>query len=126
MDEILEEAERHRLARRLDRAVADLEDPQPPLVVVDLDVFDANLSDLVRRAAGKPVRSATKSLRVPGLAARALADPGFRGVLAYQLREALWLADQGLSDDVVMATPPSTASPWADWRATRRPASTSP
>ncbi len=105
MDEILQEAERYRLAHRLDRAVAGLVDPQPPLVVVDLDAFDANAADLVRRAAGTPIRLATKSLRVPGLIERALAVPGFRGVLAYQLREALWLVDQGLTHDAVMGYP---------------------
>ena len=57
---------RHQLARRLDRAVAGLEDPATPMVVVDLDAFDANATDLVRRANGKPVRVASKSLRVPG------------------------------------------------------------
>ena len=85
-----DEAERNRLAARLDRALATLpEPPATPTVVVDLDAFDANAADLVRRAEGKPVRVATKSLRVPALVARALAAPGFHGVLAYSLREAL-------------------------------------
>ena len=60
-------------------------------MVVDLDAFDANAADLVRRAGGKPIRVASKSLRVPALIARALAHAGFSGVLAYTLREALWL-----------------------------------
>jgi D-serine deaminase-like pyridoxal phosphate-dependent protein len=91
---------------RLSSAVADL-DPPPatPLMVVDLDAFDANAADLVRRAAGKPVRLASKSVRVPALLERALATPGFRGVLAYTLREALWLERQGISDDIVLAYP---------------------
>ena len=63
--------------------------------VVDLDAFDANAADLVRRAAGKPIRVASKSLRVPALIQRALAAPGFAGVLAYTLREALWLVRAG-------------------------------
>ncbi len=96
---------RHQLARRLDRAVAGLEDPATPMVVVDLDAFDANATDLVRRANGKPVRVASKSLRVPGLLERALARPGFEGVLSYTLREALWLVREGISDDVVMGYP---------------------
>ena len=75
------------------------------MVVVDLDAFDANAADLARRAAGKPVRVASKSLRVPALLRRALAAPGFAGVLAYSLREALWLVEEGLSDDVVMGYP---------------------
>jgi D-serine deaminase-like pyridoxal phosphate-dependent protein len=99
------DAARHQLARRLNAAVAGLGDPATPMVVVDLDAFDANAADLVRRAAGKPVRVASKSLRIPALVARALALPGFAGVLSYSLREALWLVRQGLSDDVVMGYP---------------------
>ena len=41
--------------------------------------------------AASPIRVASKSLRVPALVARALGLPGFAGVLAYSLREALWL-----------------------------------
>ncbi|MCW2849988.1 MAG: amino acid deaminase/aldolase [Marmoricola sp.] len=99
------DAARHQLARRLNAAVGRLEDAAPPMVVVDLDAFDANAADLERRAAGKPIRVASKSLRIPALLERALARPGFSGVLGYTLREALWLVRQGLSDDVVMGYP---------------------
>jgi len=97
---------RNRLWARLSAAVATL-DPPPatPLMVVDLDAFDANAADLVRRAGGKPIRLASKSVRVPALIRRALAAPGFHGVLGYTLREALWLDRQGISDDVVIAYP---------------------
>ena len=87
-----DETARRDLARRLDHAVAGLPDPAAPLVVVDLDAFEANAADLVRRAGGTPVRVASKSLRVPDLLRRALDVPGFSGVLAYTLREALWLS----------------------------------
>ena len=96
---------RQRLAHRLGTAVAGLADPATPVVVVDLDAFDVNADDLVRRAAGKPVRVASKSVRVPALLRRALARDGFRGVLAYTLREALWLVAEGVSDDVVLGYP---------------------
>ena len=97
---------RHRLHARLNGAVAALpEQPSTPTYVVDLDAFDANAADLARRAGGKPVRVATKSLRVPALIERALATTGFAGVLAYSLREALWLCEQGISDDIVMGYP---------------------
>jgi D-serine deaminase-like pyridoxal phosphate-dependent protein len=97
---------RNRLWARLSAAVAAL-DPAPPtpLMVVDLDAFDANARDLVARAAGKPIRVASKSLRVPALVERALATPGFRGVLGYTLGEALWLERQGITDDIVVAYP---------------------
>ncbi len=97
--------ERHRLAARLNRAVADLPDLTTPAYVVDVDAFDANAADLVRRAGGTPVRVASKSLRVPALISRALATPGFRGVLAYALREALWLCEEGVSNDIVLGYP---------------------
>ena len=98
-------AARRTLARRLDTAVATLEDPATPLVVIDLDAFDANAADLVRRAGGTPIRVASKSLRVPALLERVLARPGYAGVLGYSLREALWLVEHGISDDVVLAYP---------------------
>ena len=105
MDHLLDDVERHRLARRLTAATARLDDPAAPLVVVDLDAFDLNAADLVRRAAPKPVRLASKSLRVPALARRALGVPGFHGVLAYTLREALWQVAEGVTDDAVLGYP---------------------
>lgn len=98
--------QRNRLWARLNTAVAQHPDHLPtPIVVVDLDAFDANAADLARRAAGKPIRVASKSLRVPALIERALARPGFEGVLAYTLREALVLHDLRITDDIVVAYP---------------------
>src|SRR5205085_7650706 len=97
---------RNRLWARLSAAVEAL--PQPPatpLMVVDLDAFDANAADLVRRAGGTPIRVASKSLRVPALLRRALETDGFAGVLGYTLAEALWLHEHHVSDDVVVAYP---------------------
>ncbi|HYF27146.1 MAG TPA: amino acid deaminase/aldolase [Baekduia sp.] len=89
------------LRRRLDAATAALD---PPLAVVELGAFDANAADLVRRAAGTPIRVASKSVRCIALLRRVLERPGFAGVLAFTLPEALWLAQQGF-DDVVVAYP---------------------
>jgi D-serine deaminase-like pyridoxal phosphate-dependent protein len=75
------------------------------LLVVDLDAFDENADDLVRRAGGKPIRVASKSLRVPALIQRALARDGFAGVLGFTLAEALWLVEHGITDDVVLGYP---------------------
>jgi D-serine deaminase-like pyridoxal phosphate-dependent protein len=85
------------LQERLNAATADLD---PPFAVVDLDAFDANASDLLRRAAGKPVRLASKSVRCRELARRAH-GAGLRGTLAFTLPEALWLDE----DDVVVGYP---------------------
>lgn len=91
-----------RLRRAYDRATRDLD---PPLAIVDLGAFDANAGDLVRRAAGTPIRVASKSIRCRYLLQRALARPGLTGVLTYSLREALWLHAQGVSDDLVVGYP---------------------
>ena len=91
---------------RLDAATAELD---PPFAVVDLDAFDANAADLLRRAAGKPVRLASKSVRVRALIGRGL-EAGLQGILAFTLPEALWLAGHGHEDLVV-------AYPTADRRA---------
>jgi len=77
------------LRARLDAATKQLE---APLAVVDLDAFDRNAADLVRRAAGRPIRVASKSVRCRFLVERVLRKEGFAGVMAYSLPEALWLA----------------------------------
>lgn len=86
---------------RYDRATAHLD---APLAVVDLDAFDANADDLVRRAAGKPVRVASKSVRCRALLERVLARPGFAGIMSFTLAESLWLARSGF-EDVLLAYP---------------------
>ena len=87
---------------RLDAATKHLE---PPLAVVDLDAFDQNATDLVHRAAGLPIRVASKSVRCRFLLERVLRTPGFAGVMAYSLPEALWLAGQLGGVDIMVAYP---------------------
>jgi D-serine deaminase-like pyridoxal phosphate-dependent protein len=58
---------------------------------------------MVRRAAGTPIRIASKSVRVRSVIEALLAQPGYHGVLAYTLAEALWLADT--VDDLVVGYP---------------------
>lgn len=87
---------------RLERATAHLD---PPFAVVDLAAFDANARDLVRRASGVPIRVVSKSLRCRHLIERALARPGYRGVMSYSLAEALWLHAAGTSEDLLVAYP---------------------
>lgn len=86
---------------RLERACAELD---APFACVDLDAFDANLAELRRRAAPKPIRLASKSVRCRALQRRALEADGIRGTLALTLPEALWLADDGF-DDLLVAYP---------------------
>ena len=77
---------------------------EPPFAVVDLGAFRRNADDLVRRAAGTPIRVASKSVRCRALIAETLGRPGFRGVMSYALPEALWLARNGV-DDILMGYP---------------------
>lgn len=83
---------------RLDAATADLE---PPFAVVDLDAFDHNADALVKRAAGVPLRVASKSIRCRAMVENALQRREFFGVMAYSLAEAVWLADLGVEDILV-------------------------
>jgi D-serine deaminase-like pyridoxal phosphate-dependent protein len=85
---------------KLKHATADLD---APFAVIDLDAFDRNAADLLRRADGVPIRLASKSVRCRALVERAL-DAGLRGVLAFTLPEALWLAGHG-HEDLVVAYP---------------------
>ncbi|NJA59327.1 amino acid deaminase/aldolase [Streptomyces sp. NEAU-H3] len=95
---------------RYDRATAHLE---APLALVDLDAFDANADDLVRRAQGKPIRVASKSVRCRALLERVLARPGFAGIMSFTLAESLWLAREGF-EDVLLAYPSTDRPAYAE------------
>lgn len=83
---------------RYDQATADLE---PPFAILDLAALRANAADLVRRAKGKPIRVASKSIRSRPVLERILAMDGVRGIMAFTLPEALWLASRGHRDILV-------------------------
>ncbi|MDX3381576.1 amino acid deaminase/aldolase [Streptomyces niveiscabiei] len=95
---------------RYDRATAHLD---APLAIVDLDAFDANAEDLRRRAAGKPVRVASKSVRCRALLERVLARDGFAGLMSFTLAESLWLARSGF-EDVLLAYPSADRAGYAE------------
>ena len=87
---------------RLNSATAHLD---APFAIVDMAAFHANAAAMASRAGGKPIRLASKSVRCRHLIELALQLDGFRGILAYTLPEALWLAACGTSDDIVVAYP---------------------
>jgi D-serine deaminase-like pyridoxal phosphate-dependent protein len=93
--------------RRFDTATAQLE---PPFAIVDMAAFKANAAVMTRRAGGKPIRLASKSVRCRHLIEQVLQADGFGGILAYTLPEALWLAGRGTSDDIVVAYPTADRS----------------
>ncbi len=74
-----------------------------PVAAVNVTALRYNALDLVVRAGGVPIRVASKSVRVRELIDAALALPGYRGILAFTLPEALWLAQD--HDDVVLGYP---------------------
>jgi D-serine deaminase-like pyridoxal phosphate-dependent protein len=94
---------------RLEQATAELD---PPFAVVDMDALWANAADMEARAAPKPIRLASKSVRCRVLQERILEREGFGGTLAFTLPEALWLAGRGFEDILV-------AYPTVDRRALR-------
>ncbi|MEV6650554.1 amino acid deaminase/aldolase [Streptomyces sp. NPDC051219] len=95
---------------RYDRATVHLD---APIAVVDLEAFDANAADLVRRAGGKPVRLASKSVRCRALLERVLGQDGFAGIMSFTLAESLWLARSGF-DDVLLAYPSADRAGYAE------------
>jgi D-serine deaminase-like pyridoxal phosphate-dependent protein len=90
-----------------------------PAAVVDLDAFDRNLDRLLELLPeGKTLRLASKSLRVPALLRRALGrSPRLRGLMCFSAREARWLAEQGVTDDLLLAYPTSEPDDLAAIRA---------
>ncbi len=93
---------------RLERATAELE---PPFAVVDLDAFWANAADMERRAAPKPIRLASKSVRC-----RALQNASSR-VLASGARSPTHCprpcgSPSGAPATSSSPTPPPTAARW--------------
>jgi D-serine deaminase-like pyridoxal phosphate-dependent protein len=93
--------------QRYDAATAQLE---PPFAVVDMEAMRANAKVMARRALGKPIRLASKSVRCRDLTRQVLEMKGFRGILAFTLPEALWLAETGVSEDIVVGYPTADRS----------------
>ena len=76
-----------------------------PFAFVDMDAMRSNANAMVAQAGGLPIRIASKSVRsVPVLRRILELDESYRGILAFTLPEALWLAGQGF-DDIVVAYP---------------------
>ena len=90
---------------RYDRYEVIFEGIEPPFAFVDLDALVANGEGMLRRAAGKPVRVASKSVRCREVLSTVLDRwEGFRGILAFTVAEAVMLARAG-HRDVVVAYP---------------------
>ena len=90
-----------------------------PLAIVDAEALWANADDLARRAAGVPIRVASKSVRVRSIVERTLARDAFAGIMSYSLAESNWLVDHGATD-VLLAYPTVDADALRDLVADER------
>ncbi len=76
-----------------------------PALVLDLDAFDRNCKSIAKKANGKTIRIATKSIRsIPVLKRIFQSSPVFKGVMCYSPYEAIFLAEQGF-EDILMGYP---------------------
>jgi D-serine deaminase-like pyridoxal phosphate-dependent protein len=93
---------RERSYEELERIFAGVD---APFAFVDLDALWSNAREMLDRAAGTPIRVASKSVRCRPLLASILAgDPGFRGLMTFTLPESLWLHRHGF-EDLLLAYP---------------------
>ncbi|MFB4348886.1 amino acid deaminase/aldolase [Microbacterium sp. CR_7] len=74
-----------------------------PVAVIHREALRHNALDMLVRAGGLPIRVASKSVRVRAVLDAVLQLPGYRGILAFTLPEALWLAET--HDDIVIGYP---------------------
>jgi D-serine deaminase-like pyridoxal phosphate-dependent protein len=97
----------HRTAAR-ERTYEELErifeGVDAPFAFVDLDAMRSNADEMLARAAGTPIRVASKSVRCRTLLERILEWDGFHGLMTFTLPESLWLHDNGF-DDLLLAYP---------------------
>lgn len=84
----------------MSRAIADV---PAPVGAINIAALRYNALDMAVRASGVPIRVASKSVRVRQVIDATLALPGYRGILAFTLAEALWLAED--HDDIVLGYP---------------------
>ena len=89
----------------LARYEAAFEEVEAPFAFVDLDALWSNADAMIERAAGKPIRVASKSLRCRAVVELILRrSEHFSGLMTYTLPETLWLAEQGF-EDLLLAYP---------------------
>lgn len=73
-----------------------------PTLLLDLDAFDQNCQEIARKANGKTIRVATKSIRsIPVLRRIFQSSSVFKGVMCYSPYEAIFLLEQGFEDILI-------------------------
>lgn len=82
-----------------------LNQPGNPVLFLDETEFMKNVSWVKSNAGNKKIRIATKSVRSRKILEKILkSDSVFQGLMTYDLREALWLRDEGFKD-ILMGYP---------------------
>ena len=98
------------------------EEVEAPFAFVDLDAMWANADSMLERAAGKPIRVASKSVRCRALLEKILRrDERFAGLLTFTLPETLWLAEHGLRGPAARLPDRRLRGAAASWRCARSP-----
>ena len=101
---------RERSYEELERIFAGVD---APFAFVDLDAMWSNAREMLARAAGTPIRVASKSVRCRSLLGAILDQPGFSGLMTFTLPESLWLHRHGF-DDLLVAYPTADRSAIAE------------
>jgi D-serine deaminase-like pyridoxal phosphate-dependent protein len=84
---------------------AIFEEVEAPFAFVDLDAMWSNSDAMLKRAAGKPIRVASKSVRCRALLEQILArSERYQGLMTFTLPETLWLAEAGF-ENLLLAYP---------------------
>lgn len=74
-----------------------------PVATISREALQHNAVDMLVRAGGMPIRVASKSIRVRSVLDAVLRLPGYEGILAFTLAEAVWLAKD--HSDIVLGYP---------------------
>jgi D-serine deaminase-like pyridoxal phosphate-dependent protein len=86
-----------------------LHDIRLPAAIMDLNAFDHNVATLqqLSKRHNKPIRIATKSIRVPALIRRALENgaPELKGVMCFNAQEAQMLYKEEKINDILIGYP---------------------
>lgn len=78
---------------------------QLPALLLDVQAFDDNCREIARKANGKQIRIASKSIRsVPILKRIFQSNPIFQGLMCYSPNEAIFLEEKGF-DDILLGYP---------------------
>lgn len=79
--------------------------PSVPTLFLDNEAFKKNLNWIKENAGSKKIRIATKSIRSRQVLKDILkSDSIFQGLMTYDIREAIWLRDEGFKD-ILMGYP---------------------